>query len=378
MGLARKVAEAARWEPLRWACPDEATGTGSTLGSHLDDAADSVDAALVERYLGGDTTAFGELYARHYARLLRYVGRRLHEQYVAEDIAQESFIRALNSMADLRNRHRFYPWLAAIARHLVERHLRFASRTWVTSDPEAGATEPADAELLRRESHADVREALARIRPRYAQALQLREDEDLTYEQLAERLGLTATAIPALLFRARVAFRHEYLAVTRQYRRWFTLAPLFVMSALRRVRDRAAQIGGVVPDGSILMGAAVLSASISLGLPSLMPERPGPAAANSAGEPVTVSLDQRAGALQTHGGQSGFAAGHAVSSPTGPTLRSDVMEAGIQNRTGARRTRDRVHEWPIVLDQGPVGMGLNPEPLWEDVQSIGNGTTPTK
>lgn len=347
------------------------------MSSHLDDAADALDAVLVERHLSGDTTAFGELYARHYPRLLRYVRRRVHEQYVAEDIAQDSFIRALSSVADLRNRQRFYPWLTAIARHLVERHQRSASRLWVVTDPETGATEAADAELLRRESEADVRETLARIRPRYAEALRLREDEDLSYEQIAERLGLPFTAIPPLLFRARVAFRHEYLAVTRKYRRWFSLAPLFAMSALRRVRDRAAQ-SSWVPDANMLTASAFAVVGLGGLLLSPAADTATPSDRDSA---VTLlaggELGRQTAALASEAApapsRSGRGLGHGAPAPQPDAVIGGLAEVNVNNQRRIDHNRERARQMPIYYEIGPAGFAADPGQMRRDIESTLDG-----
>src|SRR3981081_4555854 len=73
------------------------------------------DRALVERCQSGDSSAFGELYARYYARVYRFCFRRLHDHEEAEDVAQDAFARAWRALPNFAGERRFYPWLTVIA-----------------------------------------------------------------------------------------------------------------------------------------------------------------------------------------------------------------------------------------------------------------------
>ena len=73
------------------------------------------DRVLVERCQSGDSSAFGELYSRYYARAYRFCFRRLHDHEEAEDVAQDAFARAWRALPTFAGERRFYPWLTVIA-----------------------------------------------------------------------------------------------------------------------------------------------------------------------------------------------------------------------------------------------------------------------
>jgi RNA polymerase sigma-70 factor (ECF subfamily) len=86
------------------------------------------DAELVARTLAGDRDAFGRLYDRH-ARLVRAVVLAVSSDWsAAEDMTQESFLRAYRTLASLREPERVGPWLVGIARQVARERRRSAQR----------------------------------------------------------------------------------------------------------------------------------------------------------------------------------------------------------------------------------------------------------
>ncbi len=81
------------------------------------------DAQLVRRCLAGESAAFERLHADHAGRVLAYFARSGFERHGAEDMTQETFIRAFRSLHTFdANRGRFAPWLAMIARNVARKH----------------------------------------------------------------------------------------------------------------------------------------------------------------------------------------------------------------------------------------------------------------
>ena len=103
------------------------------------------DRALVERCQSGDSAAFGELYARYYARVYRFCFRRLHDHEEAEDVAQDAFARAWRALPNFAGDRRFYPWLTVIADNRCRDIQRRRARSTPTADVDLvarQATEP--------------------------------------------------------------------------------------------------------------------------------------------------------------------------------------------------------------------------------------------
>jgi RNA polymerase sigma-70 factor (ECF subfamily) len=142
------------------------------------------DDVLVERCRRGDQRAFHALYERHYDYVARIVVRLLGGRDDLEDIMQETFRQAFESIHQLRSANKVRYWLTAIAARSAKRYLvarRKSSRTdrkWSAEVPE-GETRPSDARLV------EVYEALDRIPPRLRVPLLLHRVEGLTIDQVA-------------------------------------------------------------------------------------------------------------------------------------------------------------------------------------------------
>jgi RNA polymerase sigma-70 factor (ECF subfamily) len=180
----------------------------------IDAMEDDRDRRLVERHQAGDDAAFAQLYALHYGRLVRFCRRLVRDPHTAEEVAQDAFLRAYTSLDRFEGDRRFYPWLTVIARRLVIDRLRRDSRVDIRANVEAGLSGAAEDVAVQRIEGDHLLTALERVRDRHRQVLHLRDWEGLSYEAIAERLGLARTAVPPLLHRARQALRREYLLVT--------------------------------------------------------------------------------------------------------------------------------------------------------------------
>lgn len=343
-------------------------------------AAHQRDAQLVQRHRAGELAAFADLYEVHHPRLLRYVRRQVREDHIAEDLTHDTFAAALAGIASLRDPSRFYPWLVGIARVLVVRHYRAAGQTSQLTDVAFSDDAPERA-LLRRVDHDNIATALGRVGDRYQEVLRLHEHEELSYRDIAERLGLSPSIVKVLMHRARRALRREYLAVTEPERTAGIVPLLFGAAAsLRRLRDRITQLALQVPDGASASGPmlAAAGAGIAIGLATLLgPNGALPASGVNEREistspfNTTSSDPDASDSGPRHANSARRESTNRPVAQTSPTVvRSDVGEVGVGDDAGVQETRDRVRDWPIVFDQGPVGFGVNPEPLWEDLAAI--------
>ena len=152
----------------------------------------------------------GELYRQYHASLVRMLYRRTGDRERAEEIAQETFARAV--AAPPRNPR---PWLFAVALNLVREEGRKASRQgrrlvlYRAEQPEHA--EPPDAALDRSERIAQVRAALDLLNERDREALLLKA-EGFNYTEIAATLGLARGAIGTTLARARQRLVEAYRA----------------------------------------------------------------------------------------------------------------------------------------------------------------------
>src|SRR5437867_6026666 len=178
---------------------------------------DAEDVRLMRLVSGGDTGAFEQLIERHQALVAGTVARMLGSNSDVEDIAQQVFIRVWKSAGRYVARAKFTTWLLKITRNLVFNEMRRAKRhphLPIQIDPEAEeipikdeATATPDASVLQAELQTEIEKAIMLLPDTQRMALVLRRYEELSYEDIADVLGLSVPAVKSLLFRARTELR---------------------------------------------------------------------------------------------------------------------------------------------------------------------------
>jgi RNA polymerase sigma-70 factor (ECF subfamily) len=171
---------------------------------------DSSDAALLERLLSGDSTAFEELFLRHYTAVYRVLYGVVGNAQEAEDLAQETFTALYRQPPRLDGSGALGAWLYRVAVNRAYNALRSKQRLQrrlerveleQQSDPQN--------DYLRREEREHVRAALARLPERAAKLLLLRH-AGLAYAEIAAALQVAPGSVGTLLVRAERAFIQTY------------------------------------------------------------------------------------------------------------------------------------------------------------------------
>jgi RNA polymerase sigma-70 factor (ECF subfamily) len=186
---------------------------------------DAEDIRLMELAGRGDENAFEQLVERHQRLVIGTVGRMLGTGSDAEDIAQQVFVRVWKNAKRYEPRAKFTTWLLKITRNLVFNELRRRSRH--PQVPLQGESEEEerplkdeqavapDASLLEHELQEAVDAAIANLPETQRMAVILRRYEELSYEEIADALDQSVSAVKSLLFRARTELRQSlqrYLA----------------------------------------------------------------------------------------------------------------------------------------------------------------------
>ncbi len=170
----------------------------------------------VGRLRRGDTSGLAGLLERHQDRLFRYLLRLLGEKAVAEDVFQQTWVRAAERIDRFDTGRPFGPWLFAIARNLALDHLRRA-RPQSLDEVDAPALASAEADPLSlaavRQRRERVAGSLAALGPLDREVLSRRFDEDLTLPELAHALRVPLPTAKARLYRALMRLRDRLLAV---------------------------------------------------------------------------------------------------------------------------------------------------------------------
>ena len=175
------------------------------------------DIALVERVQNGDKQAFNLLVQKYQYRVKNLVSRFVRDSAEQEDIVQESFIKAYRAIARFRGDSAFYTWLYRIAVNTSKNYLVAAGRRPPTQDVDVDETihsKGADRlvetnspeEMLQNdELVAAVKKAIDVLPDELKEAIQLRELDGLSYEDIAVVMCCPIGTVRSRIFRAREA-----------------------------------------------------------------------------------------------------------------------------------------------------------------------------
>jgi RNA polymerase sigma-70 factor (ECF subfamily) len=174
------------------------------------------DATLVAAAQRGDPAAFGVLVRRHRRGVLRLAWALTHDAATAEDLAQEAFVRAWGAIARFDRSRPLRPWLAAIVTRLAYslfRRRRRRPETSIETLLESGRDwgvhdDPAD-HAAHAERDERLRACVAELAPEHRAVLALRAVQDLSYEEIAQALGVPVGTVMSRLSRARAELRRR-------------------------------------------------------------------------------------------------------------------------------------------------------------------------
>src|SRR5262245_828358 len=164
------------------------------------------DLELIQQAQQGDGLAIRELYRQHSARVYAVVRRLAGDDALAEDWAQEAWVRVFRALPTFRGESRFTTWLHRIAVNSALHGRRWRERrarnetTLVPTLPSGGNGEQA---VLRMR----LERALQKLPDRMRQVIVLHDVEGYTHEEIADLLGVTAGTSKSQLFKARARMR---------------------------------------------------------------------------------------------------------------------------------------------------------------------------
>ncbi|WP_235969600.1 RNA polymerase sigma factor [Anaeromyxobacter diazotrophicus] len=171
------------------------------------------DAALLQRFAGGEEGALAELFRRHERLVLDLVRRYARTPDDARDLAQRTFVRALQAARGRRLGGREFPfrrWLVRVAVNLAKNHVRDRARLARASVALLATAEPAGPAAIEALEQAEraraVRGAVLRLPRRQREVLTLRVDAELPFAEIAAALGISENA-------AKVHFHHATRAL---------------------------------------------------------------------------------------------------------------------------------------------------------------------
>jgi len=162
------------------------------------------DRDLILQARRGEREAFGELVTRYQTSAFNVCYRILHERGEAEDLAQETFIRAYDRIHTFDIEREFGPWIRRVAANLCLNHLEGQKVTAELDDERDAdpAQLPESVQEVKERSEA-IRQALSSLPAHYRIVVELRHYQELSYEEIAEELKIPLSDVKSHLFRAR-------------------------------------------------------------------------------------------------------------------------------------------------------------------------------
>jgi RNA polymerase sigma-70 factor (ECF subfamily) len=180
------------------------------------------ESALVSRAKDGDMDAFGELIHHYDRRIFRMAKQITQNDDDAEDVLQETFLKAYSHLDDFQGNSKFYTWLVRIAVNeaLMKLRKRRSDRTVPLDEPiDTGEDEVVreiavwdedpEQRYSREELGSILDEAIQSLKPAYRTVFILRDIEELSIEETAEVLKLSISAVKSRLLRARLQLREK-------------------------------------------------------------------------------------------------------------------------------------------------------------------------
>jgi RNA polymerase sigma-70 factor (ECF subfamily) len=194
-----------------------------------------IDRQLVARAQRGDKRAFELLVEKYQRKLARLLSRFIRDAAEVEDVTQEAFIKAYRALPAFRGDSAFYTWLYRIGINTAKNYLmamgrRAPTSTEVEADEAEGFEEgeqlrdinTPESVLLSKEIAETVNSTIEKLPEELRTAIQLREIEGMSYEDIARVMSCPIGTVRSRIFRAREAIAEQLrpLLGTRKDKRW--------------------------------------------------------------------------------------------------------------------------------------------------------------
>lgn len=176
------------------------------------------DQLVIERVLAGDAKAF-EMLVKKYQKKIYFLAMRMTRNHdVADELAQESFVRAYMSLASFQQGRNFYTWLYRIAVNQILNYLKHKSFT-VSLDTPSGQTfleqiptSPDQlSRLMNNEQMQIFQIALEKLPPTQKTIFMLKTYEEFSYDEISKIMGCSVGTVMSRLFRARARLKNALL-----------------------------------------------------------------------------------------------------------------------------------------------------------------------
>jgi RNA polymerase sigma-70 factor, ECF subfamily len=210
--------------PFAWKGAPAKSRAGASILPPFD-YAKADDRELAARAAQGGEPAFRELLARYERPVFSLVYRMVRDRTLAEDLAQEAFIRAFNAIGSYDPSYRFSNWIFKIAHNHTIDHIRRRKLDTVSIDGSPHATSPGEeqrtsmvlasseespaAYVEHKELGGQIERAIGELRPEYRSVILLRHVEGCAYEEIAHVMEIPLGTVKTYLHRARAELKER-------------------------------------------------------------------------------------------------------------------------------------------------------------------------
>lgn len=173
------------------------------------------DSQLIQAALKGDNAAYKKLMKKYHDAIYNFIYRMIHDKHQVEDLTQEAFIKAFQSLASFNEEYAFSTWLYKIATNNSIDYIRKRKLQTYSIDKPIDAKDSdysfelpddsyeTDMEMISDQRARMLNEAITKLPEKYRKVIHLRHVDERSYEEIAEQLKLPIGTVKAHIFRAR-------------------------------------------------------------------------------------------------------------------------------------------------------------------------------
>ncbi|PPD35902.1 MAG: RNA polymerase sigma factor RpoE [Methylomonas sp.] len=182
---------------------------------------EDLDQDLVRRVQQGDKSAFDLLVIKYQHKIVHLVNRYVKDPSEAQDVAQDTFIKAYKALGEFRGESAFYTWLYRIAINTAKNYLLSRSRRHsdyevdmqdaeqIENAPQLKDIETPENQLMNEQIIQVIKSAIEKLPEEMRIAIMLREFEGMSYEEIAEAMDCPIGTVRSRIFRAREAIDEQ-------------------------------------------------------------------------------------------------------------------------------------------------------------------------
>ncbi|WP_192823011.1 RNA polymerase sigma factor [Rufibacter sp. LB8] len=185
------------------------------------------DSALISSYIAGNESAFEELVHRHKSKVYTTILLIVKDTYTAEDLLQETFIKAIHTMKSGRYNEegKFSSWICRIAHNLAIDYFRREKRSpMITLEDGSNvfntlsfSEESVESVRIKEETHARLRELIQLLPPAQKEVLIMRHYADMSFQEIAEATGVSINTALGRMRYALINLRKKMSLDTKAY-----------------------------------------------------------------------------------------------------------------------------------------------------------------